>query len=379
MEQKKIGIIYRYSSDWIAGAYYIENLLSAMAMLVGYNLPLVYLFAENNEQFERVKGISNYPYLKFVKYKQRLNLFEKVIAKTFHCITLGNYAPFKTIDMDKYGLSMLFPYDYLCMKSESRLISWIPDLQEKYLMQLFSQKELHNRDNRIKKLIDLNRTIVFSSRDSENDFVKFYPGAANKRFVLPFVVKHPDYSSQNIDDLKNKFKITKQYIFCANQYWKHKNHLFLFKAFAKAKSMGLDMQLVCSGKMYDYRDNEYPSKLNEFISQNGLEEDIMNIGFIDRREQLCLMKNSYALIQPSLFEGWNTTVEDAKCMNKFIFLSNLKVHIEQAPVNVCYFDPNNENDLVQKLLNTKITSIQYDYTENVRKFGERFLKIVEEY
>ncbi len=38
------------------------------------------------------------------------------------------------------------------------------------------------------------------------------------------------------------------------------------------------------------------------------------LGFIDRGEQLQLMKNSIAIVQPSLFEGWSTVVEDTKAM-----------------------------------------------------------------
>ena len=91
------------------------------------------------------------------------------------------------------------------------------------------------------------------------------------------------------------------------------------------------------------------------------------------------MKNSYAIIQPSLFEGWSTVVEDAKALNKFIFLSDLNVHKEQNPKNASFFDATNEEDLVEKLMNVKPTYEPYDYTENRKQFAKDFLEIIYNY
>jgi glycosyltransferase involved in cell wall biosynthesis len=42
------------------------------------------------------------------------------------------------------------------------------------------------------------------------------------------------------------------------------------------------------------------------------------------------MRASTALINPSLFEGWSTTVEEAKSTGTPMILSDLGVHREQA-------------------------------------------------
>ena len=110
---------------------------------------------------------------------------------------------------------------------------------------------------------------------------------------------------------------------------------------------------------------------------NHLEKDILTLGVIDKLELLCLMKYSYAVVQPSLFEGWNTTVEDSKAMNKFIFLSDLNVHREQINQNVCFFNPHDEDDMVQKLLTVTPTEECFDYSNCVRQFGEDFYHVIE--
>ena len=38
------------------------------------------------------------------------------------------------------------------------------------------------------------------------------------------------------------------------------------------------------------------------------------LGFISRQDQLSLMRDAIAVIQPSLFEGWSTVVEDCKAI-----------------------------------------------------------------
>ena len=219
-----------------------------------------------------------------------------------------------------------------------------------------------------------------SSQAAKDDYTSLIPESANLRlYVLPFAVTHPDYSNEEIGKIKEKYGINKPYFFCANQFWQHKNHLFLFKAFIEAKKRGLDVQLVCSGNLKDDRDEAYPSSVVRFLRENNLDNDIIITGFISRTEQLCLMKNSLAVVQPSLFEGWSTVVEDAKCMGKFIYLSNLKVHIEQKPDAVCYFDPLNLGDLVSKLLEVEPKDVASHYYKNIQDFGNRFVRIIEEY
>lgn len=39
------------------------------------------------------------------------------------------------------------------------------------------------------------------------------------------------------------------------------------------------------------------------------------LGFVERTEQLCIMKNAAFIVQPSLCEGWGTVLEDAKVLD----------------------------------------------------------------
>ena len=98
------------------------------------------------------------------------------------------------------------------------------------------------------------------------------------------------------------------------------------------------------------------------------------------------MRHSLAVIQPSLFEGWSTVVEDARCLGKKMSLSDFPVHLEQNPPGSVFFERNSPQELAnligewwEKLparVNLEEESLaQQRNKEDVKKFGYRFLEI----
>lgn len=366
----RIGIYYKWKGQWIGGFYYIKNLLVALNTLEDGKKPIVDFYCYNFDLFQTLKKESEYPFLVYNKVNS--SFFLKVVRKICRHVNekwackIG-YLRFRAEDL----------FVFLCdMPTNVKVVNWKPDFQEKYLPELFSEKELKNREFTINVVGKNNIPLVFSSYSSLNDYKRFYPHFSNKTFVLHFGVNHPDFSSTKIEDVLCKYGISTPYLLCANQFWKHKNHLFLFKAYAESLKRGLKMQLVCSGSFSDYRNPEYIDEIKHFIKSNCLEDKILTLGLIEHKELLCLMKNSYAVVQPSLFEGWNTTVEDCKLLSKFVFLSDLEVHREQMSKNVCFFNPHDINDLSQKLLTVKPIEEKYEYSHSVNEFVEGFQDIV---
>jgi glycosyltransferase involved in cell wall biosynthesis len=62
-----------------------------------------------------------------------------------------------------------------------------------------------------------------------------------------------------------------------------------------------------------------------------------------------LLRSSAALINPSSFEGWSTTVEEAKSFGAPMILSNIGVHREQAGEHALYFDLDDPSALAEHL------------------------------
>lgn len=374
-QRKQIGFYYYFDKSWLGGLYYAQNLIIALNTLDDDKKPVINVYCYNDDSFNELKAKTGYPYLKMSiihisKYKNILRMLLLPISRRL----AANIDLFKISPDD----SMIFPYGW--GKYTDKLVYWMPDFQHRHYPQYFSKKELLKRDFAIKSVCERGIPIVFSSYDSQKDYRKYYPEYVDhKTYVVHFAVNEPDYSDVSLEQVKDKYGIKGNYLMCSNQFWRHKNHLFLFKSFKKAIDKGLNLQLVCTGRLSDDRCPDYINSIKEYISSNGLSEKIKLLGIIDRKEMLCLMQNSYAVVQPSLFEGWNTTVEDCKKMNKFIYLSDLNVHKEQISENVCFFIPNNEDDLADKLINVTPTKNFYDYNKNIEAFANDFYYVIKKF
>ena len=240
------------------------------------------------------------------------------------------------------------------------ILSWIPDFQEMHLPQFFDNTQIRERAYRNTFCALKGIPLILSSCNALNDYKKSYPNYANDVFVVPFVsyIKH---ELEDIDlDYRNsvikKYGIAKRYVYIANQFWQHKNYWTAFKAIRElVKNRKLDIQLVCTGNMNSYgkvkeeKHDDYSAKLINYIKQEDLQNHIKLLGVIGRTEQLAIMIGATCVIQPSLFEGWGCTVEDAKSIGKRIILSDIAVHREQMNSMCRLFSAKEENSLADAI------------------------------
>ncbi|MFM8004242.1 MAG: glycosyltransferase, partial [Dolichospermum sp.] len=103
--------------------------------------------------------------------------------------------------------------------------------------------------------------------------------------------------------------------------------------------------IVCTGHIYDHRKPDYIDIILQAIHTYGLANQVYLLGLIPRIDQIQLMRHSLAVIQPSLFEGWSTVVEDARCLGKKMILSDFPVHLEQDPPGSVFFERNSPQEL----------------------------------
>ena len=239
--------------------------------------------------------------------------------------------------------------------------------------------EIELRNSVIEIIAKSCHSLILSSFDAKKDWETLALNSTCKLSVLPFAVTHPYYNQISIEELKKEFKIEKEFFIISNQFWIHKNHMLVFKSITAFIKKGFEYQFVFTGKEDDYRNPNYYNEILNYIEQNKLNNTVRLLGLIDRTKQLALMKHATAIIQPSLFEGWSTVVEDGKAMNQFVFVSDIPVHREQITENCCFFNPYDEMDLLDKLvnfLNQKPAIKQIDYSTNIKKFGEEFHEIL---
>jgi glycosyltransferase involved in cell wall biosynthesis len=375
-ERKHITLVYQYNDDWIGGTYYIQNIIRALNLLADEKKPALLILHDEQSSVEVIKNF-NYPYISFLIINFKLESYKKLLNK-FSRFILGKKM-FKLQLPAAAGQNVYPLASSMSNKNISNGYYWIPDFQEYYMPHFFSTLEVYTRKAINKEMVNAGYPIVFSSKTAAADFDIFYPGNTNKKRILSFTSFIDDsYKQLPMETLQQKFAITKPYFTVANQFWKHKNHFVVLKALLLLKEYFPTFQLVFTGKESDYRNPDYFTTIKDFVVKHALQEQVLFLGFIDRKEQLQLMANAIAIIQPSLFEGWSTVVEDAKVLNQFILLSNIPIHKEQIQQNCIFFNPKDENELAQQMLfmlkNEKsITSI--NYLSMQQRFAEHFIQL----
>jgi len=376
-DRRKIGLIYNYDENWIGGTYYIQNLISALNLVTDDKKFHIIIFTSNPADFETLISKIKYPYISNRNYLKEFNLIERAVNKLNRNLFNRNY-----FDRFHKDIDIVFPGAHEDMfRKQQQFLYWIPDFQEHFLPEFFTKDEIKNRKNYQERIIENAKHILFSSESVQKDFNTLYPLNKLDQFVVRFAVTHD--LSENSGTHNSKYQLPGKYFMCSNQFWKHKNHGIVLRAIHFLKNKGLEVFVVFTGKEHDYRNPEYYDDLKQQISDLEISDNVKFLGFIDRSEQLVLMKNSLAVIQPSKFEGWSTVIEDAKALSVTIIATGIEVHKEQLQSYPTYylFDCENEEELgsvMNGILNTQLSKQDnvYDYPAQVNKFGYAFTNAI---
>jgi len=373
-KRKHITLIYQYNENWIGGTYYILNIVRSLKFLDDRLLPAITIVFDLGTSIDEVKAIE-YPYIDFVETNLKFNRFETLVNK-FSLRLFGKRFFKKKLPFKKVENFYPLP-DYINPINIDRYFYWIPDFQERYLPEFFSNSELRHRAISHNNIISSESPVVFSSYNAQNDYNTFYPNNKNKQEVLQFVsIIDKQYNDLSFEDLSKKYEIVKPYFIVCNQFWKHKNHYRVLNALLSMENKD-EFQILFTGKEFDFRYPNYPNELRSYISENKLDKIVKYLGFIGRNEQLQLMNNSIAIIQPSLFEGWSTVVEDAKAINHLILLSDIPLHREQIGDNCLFFDPYSSESL-SECMKTAFKFkhvVKTDYEKNIKSLARKFISI----
>ena len=373
----RVGFIGTITKKWIGGLYYFKNLLIALDTVKKKDLE-IFVYVGKKTDFEIKKMFAEYATV------IESSLFDRKSIKWF----------LMKIEEKIFGTNFLleqtFKKNNLDILSHSSItnirnlktINWIPDFQHIHLPQMFSKKEVTERNKKFLEIIKESNRIIVSSQDALKDLKKFSPGSEKKSSVLQFV-SQPDLSYYQLDNndkdsLKNKYKIEDNFFYMPNQFWKHKNHMLVFEAVNLLKRENVEISIVCSGYQDDYRNKSHIQDIKNFIEKNKLNHNIKLLGLVDYKDVFGLMKISKAVINPSLFEGWSSTVEECKSVGKNMILSDLNVHKEQYPESV-FFDRHSVESLknvLKNYTNKNITSQKKTLSERTKEFADNYYEII---
>ncbi len=343
----RIGIFHTGGPDWTGGERYVRNL--ALALKQVPSAEPVLLMPASKSDSELI------PWIATGCEVLRVRALDRWTPSWW----LRQFARFtKRVEYDVWSELFLrhhrIKVTYLrpCVGKPGAIpnIAWVPDFQHLHLPDMFNAETIKTRSEQIRLAAQYSARIVLSSHQAFQDYLRFSPAHARKGRVLPFVASvSPEVYSRNPREVVEKFGLPEKFYYLPNQFWKHKNHLVVVKAMGLLKKMGQRVHVVCSGNPNDHRHPQYWHDLNRAISEEGVGEQLIVLGMIPADDVFPLLRQSIAAINPSLFEGWSTTVEEAKSLGKRVLLSDIPVHMEQAPPGAMYFARNDPEDLAQKM------------------------------
>jgi len=373
--RKKIGILFNFNGSWLGGVYYVQNIIKALNHLEDVDKPEIIIFYKS--ELKQFTENIDYPYYSAVQWKFP-SIFKGyikswILRKNFfiHEIT------------KQYDLKGIYPlYNHPITNkatSKTQLVAWFPDLQHKFFPGYFNKLNLLLREIRMKMILRNSDKLVVSSLDVKSHFDAFYEVPKKLSIhVLPFVSIIDGLVFNNYRELKHKYNLPDNFFMISNQFYEHKNHIVVIKALKILKERNINAHIVMTGKMEDYRNPEYIKELKRNITSD-ISKMITFLGVIPRQDQLCIMKHSAAVIQPSLFEGWSTVIEDAKSLNVPVISSDIAIHKEQLTNNGIFFKSSEASSLAKAIESFKskpLIDTNYEkYEDRVLDFAENFVTI----
>ncbi len=324
----RLGILAKGDAAWIGGQHYTAHLIRALHALPPSERVHVTLLVPD--------GIST-------------DAFAEVASMVDVCVVPQHRTDGSAATMNPALLTAIADRDidlvFPCMRSMGEgfpipWVAWIPDLQHITYPQFFNEAQRRQRDRVFTRLAEESRRIVVSSHSARVDCERAYPACRGKLRVLRFAcVPDERWFEGDAAAVARRYDLPARFLMLPNQFWIHKNHLTAFEAIGKLADRGIKITLACTGSTDDPRHPDHIKSLRRFIESAGLSESIRLLGLIPRSDQMQLLRAATAVVQPSLFEGWSTAVEDARALGKTIFLSDIPVHREQDPPCATYFEP----------------------------------------
>jgi len=332
----RVGFVIE-DNGWLGGLNYFRNLFNAIYKMSDRKIELV-IFTGRSTNLEL---FADFPSVEIIQTSYLDRFYPLwVLHKVGYHFFLNDLF-FERL-LRKYQIDLLSHSDYLSAKSSIPTLGWIPDFQCIHLPDFFTGGGVCSHEKRLLLNSKLCSAVVLSSYDAQKDMQQFAPQFVHKSKVLQFVVDPPFSADEpTIKDLEGKYGLNGSYFYVPNQFWVHKNHSVIVDALKILKDRKIFVTVVMTGQILDGRQPKYYGSLMKYAKDQDILDGFRVLGVVPYKDVVAFIKNSVAVMNPSLFEGWHTAVEEAKSLGKKIILSDIPVHREQNPSGGIYFDPHN--------------------------------------
>jgi glycosyltransferase involved in cell wall biosynthesis len=228
-------------------------------------------------------------------------------------------------------------------------VGWLWDFQHLHQSRLFNSTEVTRRERKFRDTMRRADRLLATASVTQ-DARTFAPQHAAKiRLIHPFSLVDPTIYERDCYAVVRKYALPDKFFYVPNQFWIHKNHMALFDALHRLRRSGVEPHIVLTGRVNEYRDPEHFRKLMRQADEWGITSQLHYLGVVERTEVYDLIRQSICVVNPSLFEGWGYTVDEAGAVGKRVLASDLPAHREQQTRACEFFDPCNHDELATML------------------------------
>jgi len=329
----RLGLNVIDDKSWMGGVLYVRSLVRCLACQPSAQRPRISLLGVADPNSPVVRELSACDCVEAVKAVPGERL-----GRLWRRLTGATSAP----------PELVFPA-FAAVPPPAVPLYWLPDFQHLHLPELFSAEERQARSTGMAALAAQEGTLVLSSAVAAADFARFFPQARIRSEIWRFCSELVPGTAPV--DPRPAYSLPDKYLYLPNQFWAHKNHRSVFLALGLLKRRGIEISLVCTGLQEDRRDVGHFPRLRALLDTEGVADQVRFLGLIPRADQIEVLRHAAAVVQPSLFEGWSTVVEDTLAIGRPLFVSDLPVHREQlaAAAEARFFDPLRADSLADAL------------------------------
>lgn len=379
----RLGFVYHFNDrDWQGGRNYFSSLFSAVNAVAGDSIELVLLTGTRTEttlaeQFPFLE-IRRTPLLDRGHPLWALRQLGRLPSSQRHDPILGRWIEQQNIDLLSHS------YPLRTRGSRVRQLGWVPDFQFVHLPALWDARALVRAQRDCEHICRESDALVLSSHAALADLHRFAPWYDRPAHVLHFVSAPNDSQAvRTLASLQEEHNLPEQYLHLPNQFWTHKNHQLVVDALAILKAQGIEVCVVCTGATVDVRRPNHFHDLMQHCHARGVVDRFRVLGMVPYASVRALMTHAHAVVNPSRFEGWSTTVEEARTMGKQLLLSDIVVHREQAPTGTLFFGVDDPPALAAAMhaawtrdrVEAAPGDLERDFSTRLHRFGQRYLQI----
>lgn len=330
---------------WIGGINYYRNLLGTVASHPDVCLePILYMGTRADDL-----ALDGFPRVQVV----RSRIFDRP-SPAWAVRAIGRRAFRRDFEFERMlradGVVALSHSTQLWRSNRIAMLGWIADFQHLLLPEFFPAPERRRRDSVFARICALSTLIIVSSEACRRQLASFAPERASKARVLRFVSEPlPRASSAPPGGVASRYGIQPPYFHLPNQFWAHKNHALVIEALDILRDRGIVPLVVATGATTDYRRPGHFEALMNRARELGVDRQFRVLGIVSYVDASALMRGALAVINPSRYEGWSTTVEESKSLGKRVLLSDIEVHREQDPPGGVFFDPDDAEGLADAM------------------------------